>query len=361
MPLYNWGCIFGDEQYTDTFKAIVKKSFEKTQSPMIVGELISTLAELDIFQANNGALCILDAASDDGNTLEKIISHSKNVHNINLYAIDYKKEAVEKFRARFGDVNINNSRVKLVNAIVGNAFSGNLTENLRIGKNEINAVIVSHLIYGVDKSEVGILIKDIRENVLSEEGVAILLHVKDGTDSHVYFRNKYGSRAESDISASEHKIGDPASAIRDAVINLGGKTREIEYATRTYFDEITDGDWEEIKDPANFKRLSSKNKILDNILRLSFIPLRTPQDMAVDSTGRTWSAYVDEVKRIVQFNLKDKKGCYLDDVIALQVITPRNSTDSLEKNIDRALNLISNNLQEINLRAEREFFSKFDL
>lgn len=356
MHLHDWGKTFGDEQYSNTFKAMIKKSFEKTQSPMIVGGFISALGKLGIFHPGKGGLNFLDIASDDGGTLERIIKSSGNLNNINLHAIDYKNEAIEKFKMRFGDLKPRCDSVNLVNTAVGNAFSGNLVKKLGIKKNEINIVIVSHLIYGVDKSEVEVLMKDIRENVLSPNGIALLIHVKDGLDSHVYLRNKYGSRAERDISASENKISDPSTAIREAVIHSGGKIRGIKYKTRTYFDKMNDTDWEEIKDPANFKRLSAHANVLDNILRLSFIPLRTPQDMATDTTGRNWSRYVDEVRPMIKTDYLENDEPYLEDQISLQVVLPNTANSELERKVDEVLNLVSYKLEEINSRAQKEFF-----
>jgi hypothetical protein len=200
------------------------------------------------------------------------------------------------------------------------------------------------------------LIRDIRCNVLSPVGVAVLLHVKDCSDSHVYLRNKYGSRAERDMSVSENKISEPSTAIHNAVNNSGGKIREIEYATRTYFDKMSERDWEEIKDPANFKRLSAHTNVMDNILRLSFIPLRTPQDMAMDTTGLNWSTYIDEVKMMIKTDRFKNEEPYLEDVISLQVVLPNNANSDLNAKVDESLNLVCSKLEEINSRAQKEFF-----
>ena len=48
---------------------------------------------------------------------------------------------------------------------------------------------------------------------------------------------------------------------------------------------------------------------------------------------------------------------FMEDVISLQVVLSNNTNSYLDEKVDKALNLVSCKLEEINTKAQKEFFS----
>lgn len=325
---------------------------------MVVGELLAALNRNGAFSSADGAISVLDIGSDDGTTLRKILSHSHATGPIKVHGVDYKSEAAKKFTRTFLTEKSRGFSINGVTATCGNAFSGQLANDLQIDPNSVDIAIASHLMYGVNGSEVETLVSDMTDNLLSPGGIGILLHIKDGPDTMVSLRNQYGDRAERDLTASSRKIRNPPEEITDAMAKKGGHIRELEYKTRLYFSKMTDREWDLIKDPANFGVLVHKQEIVDNILRIAFIALRTPQNMATDTTGRNWANLVEEVKKITRGNEQGKTSGYIEDTVCVQIVLPQRANDNLPQKADEALDAVRNKLPEITLRAETAFFSR---
>lgn len=354
-PLHLWGNTFGDAEYGTAYEAVKNYPLEKYQSSMIVAALISALQGNGGISLTEGTpLAVLDVGTYDGKTIRQIVERIDNGDGaVAIHAVDREESSVAAVRKTFAgmpDVT--------VQVITADAFSGALGNQL--SGMEMDVAFASHLAYGTKEDDIKTLVEELATGILKSTGVGILLHIQGGEDSLVDLKNTYGGN-----NASGY---DGPPVIIQNIIESAGDNRlhaeQLTFRTGMYFDPMTDAEWEMIKDPANFSRLQSKPHITDNVLRMSFVAWRTPQEMA---EAGEWAEFVDRMKQVVQKDINREPpfqdGGSLGDDITVQVLLParERAADGFADKVQQAVEAVKEQLPSINAKAQQEMEARISL
>ena len=353
LQVDQWKSSYGEVEYSASFSAIVRNSLEKILSPMVFNKIITELYLAKILPDTTWS--IADIASDDGSTLINILKKINIPHKkFDIFAIDNKEHAINSFIKNV-QKKFDKSVVNSIHAIQGDAFSGKIAQLMRISKS-IHIGLVSHLMYNVEQIEIDTLVQDIAQNILNQNGICFFLHIKAG--DHIYLRRKYGSRAEKHKHAHAKKIYEPVTAISHAAKKLNIIEKSLSYQGLTYFDPMTEQEWELIKDPNNFAKFANNQNVIDNILRISFMAFQTPQSMVMADKEKSWHSLVQDTYNIIKKNSSPQHPAgYLDDTVTLQILIPNNTSCHIHK-IDSIFEKISSDIPSLFAAAEKEFISK---
>lgn len=354
-----WSATFGDKEYTYAFETFVTGSVEKIKTAIALGQLISDVHACSRDNVHNTPPVILDIGAHDGTTLHNVLLRTSGIGTVRIYGLDYKPNAASAFKQLFCTISERSEpRIENVASAVGNAFSGGIGEGFDLEKRSVDYALISHLLYGVTSSDVKTLLNDITGNLLSDRGVAIFVHVSQAGSALPAMRNKYGSRAERDVASTANKVRCAPTAIKTAMEFENYELMSVAYTVRTYFEKMSDAEWDTVEASTDFERLSDKDYVARNIARIAFIALRSPIAMAREE--QTWTALAQEVRMLVQNTETDSQGGYLEDNVVLQLLFRSEPTVFYQgrSEVERAVHELSKAMPEICEMADSEFLSR---
>lgn len=296
----SWGDAFGEGQYKECFPVIVEGTTEKIVTSEHVGKILAKEAAKGFGLANERAV-VCDIGSDDALTLIRMLKNIDFSPNtaLDIRVLDYKPlsvlEAQKNLTAAKAFLPIEN-----VFAAEGNAYAGNLQEQLGLMPHTADVVILSHLMYCISKNEFKTLFDDVFDDLLDPNGICILAHVNMAPNSFLDFRNRFGTRADAKEAKTEGRIVDATEEIIRYCEEKGCPLETMEYKVEIRFPILDPLYWELLRDPNNFSVLENDPGVADWIKNLAFIALRTPQEMAKKGD---WVRFLDAIRPFIENGL----------------------------------------------------------
>jgi hypothetical protein len=303
--------------YEDIYPAFKAATDEKEITASINRSFLNYLAQRNFVLTGDSPAPVADIGCGPCDTLVKYLTGVVFPPGFILRATDYIPEYADAERgAALQTLTAAQAAntIKVIDYAVraGNAFAGNLGDLLsapRDGatlRNAFCVVFASHVMYHAEGAlEVQRLLADIANNVLNPAGVSILYHIANTPRSFQEFRARFGSQAgattESDTGAVT--IDDPPAQIGAACAALRLPLWQTEFFTKLHFGALSGDEWRSFKDPRTYDALADANpSACEDLKRLYFVVQRAPQEFAVDNSATGLSAFIDEIRSVIESN-----------------------------------------------------------
>jgi hypothetical protein len=287
--------------YFDVFK---RNADEKICAVMVCEAIAANLRNVGLVYNAAGTIAVVDIGCGPADIIQMYLAAARHSGSFSIHATDCSQDytgADGMARAnlaaakRAGELRISDFSVTN-----GDAFDGRLNATLGTAPNHFPLVIISHLFYHTTPEHLGRMLADVANNVLTPEGVGILIHTANKPNSFQYFRSKYG-RTSATAGASDTPamdVDDPPRAVEQACQAAGIPFHTAHYTNNYFFAAMDETYWEIFKRPAQYRTIADK-AALDNLRQLYFIPQRAANEFAADTGERGLSAYIDEVRKVI--------------------------------------------------------------
>lgn len=266
---------------------------------------------------------IADMGCADSGACLGYIRNLREGHDFEYLGIDINDKFLEDAQQKIS----NEPSVKKATLIKGDILTDGLTTIPKENYNNFDIIFVSHLAYYLKDKDYSLQFMKNMNQLLNKNGMAIFLH----EDSTYYFRSTFNSNYKN-INAPEILR---ASA---ETLNTNTEFNEISFTSKLIFKEMTNKEWEALKEPANYKRFSHLPHIIDNLNKLSFI---VQCDLLTLKQEGTLERFIDEIKE----RLSENNHCF-DLTTTMQVLVrPENKKT---KDIEAALKALQASCQTEN-------------
>lgn len=303
--------------YEDIYPAFKAATDEKEITAALNRNFLNCLAERNLVLAGGRPAIIADIGCGPCDTLVKYLTGVRFSPGFIVRATDYigqyadseRGEALRTLAAAQA-----NGTLKLAEFSVrtGNAFDGRLAELLadahgrRDAARAFRLVYASHVLYHADgPRQIRRMLADVADNLLAADGICILFHIANTRDTFQEFRARFGSRAGG-ASASDTgavTIDDPPARIAAACASMSLPLHQVEFEAKLRFGSLRDDEWRAFKDPGAYEAIAESNGVAyEDLKRLYFVVQRAPIEFASDRTATGLSAFIDEIRPVIESN-----------------------------------------------------------
>ena len=211
--------------------------------------------------------------------------------------------------------------------------------------NPYDLVYLSHTMYYIRQQHksgrygITYVLDSITTHLLSNNGIAILLHVCLRPDSYTavgYFtRSMTQDLIPTEEEYQKHSVD---ALVRSSCNELGVICYDIPYSCGLHFSENLKKYREVFKDPSRYDELLDNHDALQDFYRILFVAHRSVDDLYADKSARGLNHLVDNV-----INLVEKHGCVKLNC-CMQVILGRQASKELKEKVKVAVHACQNQL-----------------
>jgi hypothetical protein len=303
--------------YEDVYPAFKAATDEKEITAAINRAFLNFLAQRNQVVAGDAPLAVADIGSGPCDTLVKYLAQVPFAPGFEVRATDFLPAYADAQRGEALKVLAAAQAARTLklagfSANAGNAFGGKLLDLLsdpRDGRKlhcAFRLVFASHLMYHAEgTADVQRMLADVADNLLAADGVCVMYHLAAAPGTFQDFRARFGSEAGRARTSNTGAvtIDDPPGQIAAACAALGLPLYQADFTTRLRFGDLSDEKWRSFKDPHSYDLLAgSDTAAYEDLKRLYFVVQRAPLEFAADASASGLSAFMDEIRRVIEAN-----------------------------------------------------------
>jgi len=343
--------------YFDAFK---RNADEKICAVMVFEAIAANLRNVGLVFNTAGTIAVVDIGCGPADIILKYLGATGHGGDFSIHATDRSQQ----YTGTDGMAHANLAGAKRAGELRiqdffvtnGDAFDGRLNATLGTAPNYFPLAVISHLFYHTTPEHLGRTLADVANNVLTPEGVGILIHGESKPNSFQYFRCKYGRTSAiagaSDVPALD--VDDPPRTVEQECHAAGISVQTAHYVNNYYFAPMDEKYWEMFKRPAQYASILDK-AALDNLRQLYFIPQRATHEFAADTGDRGLSGFIDEMRTVIAPDQArfEKDGGIMALAEAVQLIGHANASAQTRAKLARVAEALQAVLPRLEERAQQ--------
>jgi hypothetical protein len=292
---------------------------------------------------------VADIGSGPCDTLVKYLTGVQFAPGFIVRATDYNVAYADEHRGEAIGVLAaakSSGAIKIVDSSVraGDSFAGRLVELLAApgappSRGAFQIVFASHFLYHSESADgVERMIGDVAQNILARDGICVLYHLAKQAQTFQDFRARYGLNsaraAHSNVPAVA--IDDPPAKVDSVCAALKIPHLRFDFSASLPFGPLDDRDWDAFRHPERYADLLARRPGAgEDLKRLMFLPQRAPLEFASDATATGLTAFLDEIRSVL-----DANGGVLKLAETMQVFYRADARAGLGESIARAMTSI---------------------